>query len=257
MTDTDADDFHYPAALYELVHRGTAGDLSFYARSCRGARRVLELGCGYGRVLAALQDEPGLELCGLDRDSELLARARNRLPESVELVPGDMCNFDLDGRRFDRILIPHSGLYCLPDDAACVSCFAACCRHLAPGGQLVFDAYAADLFHLEADPADHDDLHLEPLITVESDGTCYDVFERSLWNRPSQRVDVSYEYIPRGGGEAALGRLRHRYLLLDQIEALLQRAGLRLLSLAGDWQGQPADPQGDMWVATAAATGSP
>jgi SAM-dependent methyltransferase len=255
VTDLDADDFHYPAALYELVHRGTAGDLSYYARRCEGARRVLELGCGYGRVLAALREDPSLELVGLDRSAELLARARARLGDDVLLVEGDMQDFDLGGRRFDRILIPHSGIYCLADDDACVSCFEACARHLAPDGLLVFDAYAADQFHREADPADHDDLHLEPLVTVEMDGTCYDVFERSLWERDAQRVDVTYEYIPRGGGPAALGRLRHRYLLQDQIEPLLRRAGLALASLAGDWRDAPARPDGEMWVATAVHPG--
>ena len=44
---------------------------------------------------------------------------------------------------FDRILIPHSGIYCLPDDAACVACFQCCAEQLAEGGRLVFDAYAA------------------------------------------------------------------------------------------------------------------
>jgi SAM-dependent methyltransferase len=255
VTNPAAHDFEYPAALYELVHRGTAGDLSFYSRECADARRVLELGCGYGRVLSALCERTDLELTGLDRNPELLARARARLPERVVLVHADMTRFELPGPGFDRILIPHSGVYCLEDDDACIACFRACARHLAPAGRLVFDAYAADGFHAEQDPADHSDERLDPVVSVEHEGICYDVFERSLWRRQLQRLDVTYEYVPREGGDAAMGRLVHHYLLLEQISPLLRRAGLDLVSLAGDWRGRPAEPDDDMWVATAVLAG--
>jgi SAM-dependent methyltransferase len=251
VTQAAGDDLAYPAALYELVHRGTAGDLAFYTRACKGTRRVLELGCGYGRVLAALADDPALALTGLERDPALLARARSRVPGRVTLVHGDMRAFDLPGEPFDRILIPHSGVYCLPNDDACIACFQACARHLAPEGRLILDAYGADLFHAEADPEDHRDNRLEPVVTVEHEGACFDVFERSLWQRDAQQLRVSYEYIPRDGGDAALGQLLHRYLLQEQIRPLLEQAGLALESLAGDWRGRPAVPEDDMWVATA------
>jgi SAM-dependent methyltransferase len=253
----------YPAELYELVHRGTAGDLAFYSRVCAGARRVLELGCGYGRVLEALARED-LALVGLERDPALLARARERLgrhphARNVRLLTGDMTDFSLRGddaaaapEPLDRILIPHSGIYCLPNDEACVACFRRCALHLAGDGLLVFDAYAADAFHAHGEPADHDDESLSLVVRVEDAGVRYDVFERSLWDRARQRLDVTYEYIPATGGPVRLGRLMHRYLLLDQIEPLLARAGLALVALHGDWRGGAPDGAGAMWVATAA-----
>lgn len=48
---------HAPAggSLYSLIHLGGfAGDLAHYRKHCTDARRVLELGCGDGRVAAAL-----------------------------------------------------------------------------------------------------------------------------------------------------------------------------------------------------------
>ena len=122
MTNPGADDRHYPAALYELVHRGTAGDLSFYQRVCQDAEQVLELGCGYGRVLAALCQQRGSRWIGLERDPELLARARERLPARVELLQGDMREFSIGAPGCDRILIPHSGFYCLDAADATPAC---------------------------------------------------------------------------------------------------------------------------------------
>jgi SAM-dependent methyltransferase len=255
---SDAHAYPYPAELYELVHRGTAGDVSFYRRVCEGASSVLELGCGYGRLLEPLSELA--DVTGLDCDPELLARAKARLARRtgavVQLIQGDMTGFDPASTcaprgGFDRILIPHSGIYCLPDDDACVACFRCCASSLRPGGALVFDAYAADAFHRDEDPDDHTDERLDPVVSVEFEGRQYDVFERSRWERPAQRLDVTYEYIPRGGGAVLQGRLMHRYLLRSQIEPLLANAGMRLESLHGDWHGHPTSSESDMWVATA------
>jgi tRNA G46 methylase TrmB len=47
------------AELYRLTHRGNPGDVGFYRKLCSGVQSVLELGCGYGRLLAALaQPQP-------------------------------------------------------------------------------------------------------------------------------------------------------------------------------------------------------
>jgi hypothetical protein len=178
----------------------------------------------------------------------------------VQLVLGDMTDLDAASTfapagGFDRILIPHSGIYCLQDDDACVACFRCCARVLRPGGSLVFDAYAADAFHRDEDPADHVDERLDPVTSVELGGRLYDVFERSLWERPRQRFDVTYEYIPRSGGAVLQGRLLHRYLLRPQIAPLLSRAGLRLVSLHGDWHAHPSSSFSEMWVATASLAG--
>ena len=42
------------AELYALTHRGNPGDIAFYGDVCRGAKSVLELGSGSGRLLLAL-----------------------------------------------------------------------------------------------------------------------------------------------------------------------------------------------------------
>jgi SAM-dependent methyltransferase len=253
----------YPAELYELIHRGTPGDLAFYRRACAGSDRILELGCGYGRVLEALSDL-GPSLTGLDRDPELLALAEARCSElpreqatRIELVLGDMRSFDLsagiqDGRPFDRIIIPHSGLYCLLSEDECVECLRCIARHMKPNARLVLDAYMADHFHETSNPRDHLDERLEPVVSVEHAGIAYDVLERSHWDRPRQRLDVTYEYIPRAGGDALQGCVAQRYLLTRQLPTLLQRSGLRLVSIAGDWNGGPVVPDGDFFVAVIA-----
>src|SRR5688572_33036529 len=105
----------YDPALYALVHRGNPGDRAFYELATAGAGSVLELGCGYGRLLPVLT-QGGARYLGIDLDPGLLAlarKARRALPEAqrarVTLRAEDMRSFR-GAARFDRIVIPHSGL---------------------------------------------------------------------------------------------------------------------------------------------------
>jgi len=249
----------YPAPYYAALHRGTAGDIAHYLRVCEGADAILELGCGYGRVLTALA-AAGHEVVGLERDPELLALAREALralPEAqrsrARVVEGDMRSASLN-RRFDRILVPFGGLYCLLDDADLQATLATVVRHLAPGGRFAFDVYAADSFHEHSEPEDvPDDAHT-PLTRVEVDGVAHEVLERSVWDKPNQRIDVSYLYIDEVG-HCLEGTIAQRYLLEPQLRAALATAGLELLTLAHRFESNDADDEtDDLLIVTAHAS---
>jgi SAM-dependent methyltransferase len=67
-------------------------------------RRVLEVGCGEGVVLAHLAARlPGTRFDGLEVDETALARARSRCPDVV-LVRGDACELPFRSRSFDLVL---------------------------------------------------------------------------------------------------------------------------------------------------------
>jgi SAM-dependent methyltransferase len=221
----------YPARFYAALHRGTPGDLDHYLRVCQTAASVLELGCGYGRVVEALA-APGRVVVGVERDPGLLAMARDAMrsrPKAasagVELHEGDMRRVRLD-RRFDRVLIPFGGLWCMLDDEDVHATLTTAAWHLAPGGRVAFDVYRADAFHAEAEPDDVPDDAFTPVGRVEVDGVPYEVLERSTWDKPRQRIDVTYLYVDEAG-HAVEGTIAQRYLLEPQLHAALARAGLR------------------------------
>ena len=243
----------YPADLYAALHTGTEGDLQWYRRQCEAAQSVLELGCGYGRVLAALA-RPGLQLWGLEIDPALIELARRRvaaLPasarEQLRIVTGDMRRFDLH-RTFDRILIPHSGLYCLMSDEDVLACLDTARRHLSSGGTILIDAYAADEFHHTSSAADLSAQDLVPVTAVEARGTRWQVFERSRWDRDQQRIDATYLYID-PDGRTQEGTIPQRYLMVEQVQRLLSKSGLELQRLSGDFSGKPWELGDELWVA--------
>jgi SAM-dependent methyltransferase len=233
----------YEPELYQLVHRGSPGDLAFYAEACRGAGEVLELGCGYGRLLSTIAPLVA-SYWGLDRDAGLLRLARRRrarlrasVASRISLLRGDMRAFRFE-TRFDRILIPHSGLFCLGSDAEVLACLRCVRRHLSGAGELVIDSYSADAFHRDSRPSDLPDDHQEWVKRVTLANVQYDVYESSSWNRAAQRMTVTYHHVPRAGGRVREAVIEHRYLLRAQLYALLRRAGLAPLHSRGGFAGE-------------------
>ncbi|MCA9530996.1 MAG: class I SAM-dependent methyltransferase [Myxococcales bacterium] len=245
----------YPPALYAATHGGVDGDVDFYLRACAGAASVLELGSGTGRVAHALA-RAGFDVTGLERDRAFIEHATRAWPASAaRFVEGDMCDFAL-GTRFDRVIIPFNGVYCLPDDDAVERCLRCASAHLHRGGLLVFDAYAADAFHADADRTALAAEEEEPVCAVTVDGVGYDVRERTVWAPDEQCIDAFYRYVARPAARrpapmSAEYRIRHHYLLSQQVAPMLERAGLDLLVLHGGFDESAFDEGSELLVVTA------
>lgn len=229
------------AELYALTHRGNPGDISFYREACRGARAVLELGAGSGRMLLALA-RAKRRLVGLELDPEFLALAKRNLRalppakrQGLRLVAGDMRDFELS-ERFDRVLLPYNALYCLLNQRAALACFRAAHRSLALGGKLVLDVWNAEAFHGNSANPQVDET--EPVVTLGHAGRTWDVFERSSVRRARQRLDVSYTYLPREGGPTYQIPIAQRYYTPAEVTGLLERAGFAIEARYGDFSGR-------------------
>ncbi|MEM8606962.1 MAG: class I SAM-dependent methyltransferase [Myxococcota bacterium] len=237
----------YPADLYASLHTGNEGDEEFYRAVCRGAERVVELGCGAGRILMALADQVS-DLHGVDSSEETLALARARLPASVTLHQSDMTTFDV-GVGFDRVLIPFNGIYCLPDIESVRRTFVQAAKALAPGGLLVFDGYAGDPVHDDEDFEEGFDEEGE-VATVHVRGKECQVFERSHYERAAQRFTVDYRYVA-NDGEEFLATIRHRYLRLSEALTAVEDAGLEPLVVHGGFDQSVYEGDSDLMILTA------
>ena len=245
------------AELYALTHRGNPGDREFYARACHKTASVLELGVGYGRLLPALS-RAARSVLGLECAPELLKRARRaleNLPERqrgrVELTLGRMESFEL-GRTFERIVLPYNGLYCLLTQRELSACLRCVRRHLVPGGEFLFDVWAADRFHAQRDPgAYHDDE--APILQVRRGSERWDVFEQSDWQPRTQRLNVLYTYLARGRAPVEIP-IAQRYARSQELFALLERHGLELCAAHGGFSGQRFGARAEQLVVCARAS---
>jgi SAM-dependent methyltransferase len=244
------------AELYALTHRGNPGDVAFYTEVCRGAKRVLELGSGSGRLLTALS-RAKRELVGLELDPEFLALARRNLRalpaakrKSVQLIGADMRDFALP-QRFDRVLLPYNAAYCLLGKRAALACFRAAHRALEPGGMLALDVWNAEPFQHARARSDADDP--EPIVSLRHAGRTWDVFEHSRVRRAQQRLDVSYTYLPREGGSAYQIPIAQRYFLPAELSQLLERAGFSIAARYGDFSRRRFNARSEQLIVLARA----
>jgi SAM-dependent methyltransferase len=99
----------------------------------RAGRRVLDAGCGTGRVAIELARR-GITVVGVDLDASMLDRARRDAPD-IEWIAHDLATLDL-GRTFDVVVMAGNvPIFTPPGTHA--DLVAGCARHLGPDGALV------------------------------------------------------------------------------------------------------------------------
>ena len=100
----------------------------------RGDETVLDAGCGSGRVTQALVERlPRGHVIGVDGSPEMIAAARGRVGDRVELLVADLERLDLGERKVDAVLSTAT-FHWLADHAGL---FARLRAVLARGGRLV------------------------------------------------------------------------------------------------------------------------
>lgn len=230
------------AAHYDLEHDEYVDDLDWYVQLMRNAGpRVLELGCGSGRVMAALV-EVGATATGIDTSAAMLERARERLAAALRsgdarLVPGNMANFQrLTPGPFDLVIVSINGLLHLETAIEQRQALAHANAVLRPGGLL-----AVDLLHAIPDAFDTFDGRVLHEWTVErGDGTTVSKFSSRGVDWTSQVIesDIWYdETAPEGGLRRQRSTFPMRWLTAPEIELMLELAGFTDWDLAGGYDG--------------------
>jgi SAM-dependent methyltransferase len=110
------------------------------AATARGARRVLDVGCGCGGTTLAMARALGAECTGVDVSEPMLAVARERAVRdglAVDFVCADAQTYAFDDASFDMI-VSRFGVMFFADF---VEAFANLRRAAAPGAELRFLAF--------------------------------------------------------------------------------------------------------------------
>ena len=140
-----------PARFYDS-NPHHLNDIPFYLeRLPYPGARVLELGCGTGRVSIPLARHCGF-LHGVDLSMAMLEECRSKIQESglgddrITVSKADIADFDLEAR-FDLIIAPFRVMQNLETDAQLSGLFQGIRRHLSEGGRCILN-----VFHPNRDP---------------------------------------------------------------------------------------------------------
>ena len=232
------------AELYDLVP-GYIGrpDSNFYQQYATATTgRILELGCGTGRVLLPIA-ESGCRITGLDSSEHMLAQCQRKLnsrakdvQDRVRLVQGDMTRFALDDV-YHLTIIPFRAFQHLIAVDDQLSCLRHINRHLAIKAKLILDVFQVDLERVN-NPRFMEEM--EDVAEYElPDGRRLRRAHRVTGFHPVEQYNevelIYYLTNTDGSTERIVHAFPFRYFFRYEMQYLLERCGFELIDLFGDF----------------------
>jgi SAM-dependent methyltransferase len=193
--------------------------------------RLLDLCCGQGRHAVPLA-QLGYRVTGLDLSRHLLGRAAALAADHgqrVGLVQADMRRLPFADASFDAVLNLFNAFGYLEDDAQDELVLGEVARVLRPGGR-----FLQELANREALVRGWHDSEV-----VRTDDGLVVLQERTLDLRTSRDL-TSYTLLHPDGRRTTLAHAIRLYTLTE-LAAMLGRAGLELLEVSGDLDGNPLE----------------
>lgn len=245
------------APFYDWENAQTLGrrDVPFWQQLAQQAlsglpakrRRLLELGCGTGRITFPLA-RVGVHVVGIDRSAEMLARAaarqrRARKKSAIRLVRGDIRALPFPDQTFPLVAAPYGILQSLLRERDLAATLAAVARVLEPDGILGLEL-VADL------PSWKEYRNRVSLKGKGAGGTDITLIESVRQDRDKRLTVFEQEFVERRGGtrHRRTFNLMFRTLTVPQMVRRLEKAGFSTAALLGDYQGGPWDSRADVWI---------
>jgi SAM-dependent methyltransferase len=270
------------APFYDWENARTLGrrDVPFWRNLARHVGgRVLELGCGTGRISIPL-GRAGVDLVGIDRSEPMLARAqqrvrRARLDRHVRLVRGDIRSLPFrppasapasassagatarprhslsrekqatSGGGFAMVMAPYGMLQSLTRERDLSATLDAVHQALEPGGTFGIEL-VADLPAWE---------EYRKRVSLKGwrgrrGGAHVTLTETVRQDRRRHLTIFDQAFTERRGRAKRIHRfaLTFRTLSVSQMTRRLEKAGFQISALLGDYRGGPWDPRADVWM---------
>lgn len=238
------------AMFYDIEHEGFISDIPFYLEEAKKAQGpVLELASGTGRITIELA-KAGIEMVGFDISKGMLGVAKEKsalldpaVQKRISWIQGDMRNFEL-ARKFPLIFIPFNSFQMLETRADQEACLASVSRHLDKGGRFILSLFAPSYERLvKRSMFTYLGSHDLP------DGAKLSRTESAKYDHVNQMISVEWTYDvvdAQGNLKRTIWKFPVRYLWRFETELLLEKAGLRVEALYGDYNRREFDHNGAM-----------
>lgn len=233
-------------ALYDHEYRRRRADVTcdreLARRRLGGPGRILELGCGSGRVTVPLARD-GHRVVAIDQSPAMLERLRGRIAAltptvaaRITVLEGDLRTFRAPGKFPLAIaafnVLEH--LYTRGEVDACLKRVAAC---LEPEGVFAFDVQLPDLAWLVRDPTRR---WAKTRFTDPTTKRATYYSTNHDYDPVSQIAVIRLYYDPVDGrSPGRIVKLSQRKFFPAELEALVAHAGFRVVERFGDFSFGP------------------
>ena len=249
---------------YDLEHLGDSEDVEFYVSLVRRLqpRKVLELGCGTGRITLPLAEQGAqlaFDVTGLDSQAEMLETAKKRqleappeVRERLRLIQGDMRTWHSESA-FDLIVIPCSSISHLLTLQDQLTVWNQCRRDLRPGGRFVVEITMPNM----ATFADSFNVPPRALVEIdvdksdESDGVRFIRRKTSRYLSHEQCAQTRFLYEKYQNGRAIDGYIDDfagHVFFPRELQLLFIHTGFEVEQTLGDYRGRPLKPNSPLII---------
>ena len=249
---------------YDLEHLGDSEDVEFYVSLVRRLqpRKVLELGCGTGRITLPLAEQGAqlaFDVTGLDSQAEMLETAKKRqlegppkVRERLRLIQGDMRTWQSESA-FDLIVIPCSSISHLLTLQDQLTVWNQCRRNLRPGGRFVVEITMPNM----ATFADSFNVPPRALVEIdvdksdESDGVRFIRRKTSRYLSHEQCAQTRFLYEKYQNGRAIDGYIDDfagHVFFPRELQLLFIHTGFEVEQTLGDYRGRPLKPNSPLII---------
>ena len=240
------------AEIYDSVYSYVQSDIPFYSNhASKLGGPVLELGCGTGRISLTLA-RTGIDVVGVDSSPEMLRIGQSKISGlpigsgSLSFIEADMRNMTITDRgvpdSYNLIILPFRTFLSLLSFADQIQTLNNITRHLAPGGQLIFDIFVPDINMLISEG----DLpyHFRDVTDPET-GLRWVLWHQSRYDNYNQIIDarVIAEQLDINGIvlKKFYRDFQLRYIHIWEMHHLLELCGYEIIDLYGDFELTPFD----------------
>jgi SAM-dependent methyltransferase len=238
------------AAFYDWENAQTFGrrDIAFWRRVlARERTNALELGCGTGRLLVPLA-RAGLAVTGIDRSAPMLERAMARVTRIARarrpaIVRGDIRALPFEPASFGMVIAPYGMLQSLTSNRDLKCALTEGSRVLRPSGLFGIDL-VPDLPRWQA-------YRRRVRLHGRARGSATVTLVESVRQDRRRGLTVfDEEFVRRRGSDVTRRKfsLTFRTIPMHAMVARLERAGLEVAAMLGDYRGGPWHTRADVWV---------
>jgi ubiquinone/menaquinone biosynthesis C-methylase UbiE len=224
-------------------------DVAFWRRLALGANgRVLELGCGTGRVTVPLA-RAGAPIVGVDLSAPMLALARKRssrlrVAHRPGLVRGDIRTLPFPDAQFGLVAAPYGILQSLITERDLAAALKSVARVLAPGGRFATEL-VADL------PSWREYRGQTRLRGWRQGKKAHVTLVESVEQQPARGLTLFHQDFIEKRGQAVRRRrfaLAFRTISLPQMARRFEKAGLGVTARLGSYDGAPWTREAETWL---------